>query len=149
MNSAGFRFRTQRRELDALTSMNTELRRADDDAMPIVSTFELRSEHSGDPRVDAHLLFGVRFIRMFAFGCCTVALLLLLAEIGLDGGQIGLLLSLVMAGDLVITLLLATSADSCGRRRVLICGAFLALIGATALCSTDNFTLLVLAVSAL
>ena len=78
-------------------------------------------------------------------GCATFVLLLLLDASGLGGSQIGWLLSSTMAGDLVITLLLTTSADTCGRRRTLILGACLALLGAITFAATSNFTLLLLA----
>lgn len=127
--------------------MNAELHLAQDDDTTADGGAPLFTAHAsdGDPRCDTHLLFAVRFLRLFAFGCVTVVLLLLLEAAGLDGSQTGMLLSGTMAGDLVITISLTTSADRCGRKRVLIAGASLAAIGSLALGTTTNFTILLLA----
>ena len=104
-----------------------------------------KSDWHGSPTLDAKLLYGTRCLRQFAFGCSTVVLFTLLGELGLDGGQIGLLLTCIMAGDLVLTLVLTTSADRCGRRRTLIAGSVLALLGALVFASTAQFSLLLVA----
>src|SRR6266576_3148348 len=62
---------------------------------------------------------------MFGDGFLAVVLALYLAELGFDGGQLGLLLSLTLVGDTLISLWLTTSADRLGRRRVLVVGALL------------------------
>ena len=66
---------------------------------------------------------------MFAYGSLAVVLVLYLAAVGLSDPQIGLVLSLTLAGDTVISLWLTTNADRLGRRRVLTAGAIL-MIGA-------------------
>ena len=126
--------------------MNAELHRAHDDSSADGGAPLFTAPSSdGDPKCDLHLLFMIRFLRLFAFGCCTVVLLLLLEAAGLEGSQIGTLLSGTMVGDLFITLLLTTSADGCGRKRVLIAGAGLAVLGSIALSSTTDFTILLIA----
>src|SRR5215210_2049922 len=57
---------------------------------------------------------------MFGYGSVAVILVLYLARLGLDGAAIGLILSLTLIGDTVISLWLTTHADGLGRRRVLI-----------------------------
>ena len=74
---------------------------------------------------DGRALFLTRSARMFGYGSLAVVLVLYLAAVGLSDPQIGLVLSLTLAGDTIISLWLTTHADRLGRRRVLIAGAFL------------------------
>jgi MFS family permease len=74
---------------------------------------------------DARILFLTRIVRMFGYGSLAVVLVLYLAEIGLPAAAIGVLLSLTLAGDTVISLWLTTKADRIGRRQVLVAGALL------------------------
>jgi MFS family permease len=74
---------------------------------------------------DARILFLTRIVRMFGYGSLAVVLVLYLAEIGLPAAAIGVLLSLTLAGDTVISLWLTTQADRIGRRQVLVAGALL------------------------
>ena len=74
---------------------------------------------------DARLLFAARAVRMFGYGAVAVILVLYLAALGFNGFEIGLLLSLTLAGDTLISLWLTTRADQVGRRRVLVIGALL------------------------
>ena len=78
---------------------------------------------------DTLLLFATRIVRLFCYGFLSVVLALYLAAAGLSEKQIGLLLTLTLAGDAVISLWLTTSADRFGRRRTLLVGALL-MIGA-------------------
>jgi len=94
---------------------------------------------------DGGLLFGTRVVRMFGYGFLAVVLALYLAELGFDGGQLGLLLSLTLVGDTLISLWLTTSADRIGRRRVLITGALLMIGAGVAFVATRNLALLVVA----
>ena len=52
---------------------------------------------------------------MFGYGFVSVVLVLYLAAVGLPDYQIGLLLTLTLLGDAVITLWLTTHADRVGR----------------------------------
>jgi len=78
---------------------------------------------------DSIVLFSTRIIRLFCYGFLSVVLALYLIQVGLNEKQIGLLLSLTLAGDAGISLWLTTSADRFGRKRTLIIGALL-MIGA-------------------
>jgi MFS family permease len=71
------------------------------------------------------LLFTTRIVRLFCYGFLSVVLALYLAQAGLNEKTIGLLFTLTLAGDAVITLWLTTSADRFGRRRTLLVGALL------------------------
>ena len=74
---------------------------------------------------DAITLFSTRIIRLFCYGFLSVILALYLIQVGLSEKQIGLLLSLTLAGDAGVSLWLTTSADRFGRKRTLIIGALL------------------------
>lgn len=95
--------------------------------------------------MDAGLLFAARIVRLFAYGFLSVVLVLYLAEVGLDAHRIGLLLTLTLIGDVVISLYLTTRADAIGRRRTLLGGALLMVAAAVVFASTRDFVLLVLA----
>jgi MFS family permease len=92
---------------------------------------------------DIPLLFITRLIRMFGYGFLSVVLVLYLAQRGLSEGEIGLLLTLTLAGDAVITLLITTSADRLGRRWMLILGAGLMVIAGIVFSLTGIYILLV------
>jgi len=92
---------------------------------------------------DIRILFSTRILRMFAYGFLSVVLALYLAQRGLSEGQIGLLLTLTLAGDAAITLWITTSADRVGRRRMLIIGAGLMIMAGLIFNLTGNYILLV------
>lgn len=94
---------------------------------------------------DGWLLFATRISRMFAYGLLSVVLVLYLVEVGLKEWEVGLLLSLTLAGDTAISLWLTTTADRFGRRRTLILGAILMVVAGVAFVSTSSFLLLVIA----
>lgn len=74
---------------------------------------------------DIRLLFSARIIRLFCYGFLSVVLALYMVQLGLTEKLVGLIFSLTLAGDAVISLWLTTSADRFGRRRTLIVGGFL------------------------
>jgi predicted MFS family arabinose efflux permease len=92
---------------------------------------------------DIPLLFTTRILRMFGYGFLSVVIALYLAQRGLSEGDIGLLLTLTLAGDAVITLLITTSADRLGRRHMLLIGAGLMIVAGVIFSLTGNFILLV------
>jgi MFS family permease len=94
---------------------------------------------------DAWLLFATRFIRLFAYGALSVVLVLYLIDIGLTEPQAGLVLTLTLVGDTVVSLVLTTRADRIGRRRMLILGALLMAAAGVAFASTTAFWLIVVA----
>src|SRR5438874_8928906 len=94
---------------------------------------------------DAWLLFATRFIRLFAYGSLSVVLVFYLVGIGLSEPQIGLLLTMTLAGDVVVSLFLTTRADRIGRRRMLTLGAMLMIAAAIVFASTSTLWVLVLA----
>ena len=94
---------------------------------------------------DGWLLFFTRFIRLFAYGSLSVVLVFYLIGLGLSDSQTGLLLTLTLVGDTVVSLYLTTRADRIGRRRMLIVGAILMSAAGLAFAFTHNFLLLILA----
>jgi MFS family permease len=94
---------------------------------------------------DGWLLFLTRFVRLFAYGSLSVVLVFYLIGLGLSESQTGLLLTLTLVGDTVVSLYLTTRADRIGRRRMLIVGAILMAAAGLAFACTSNFLLLILA----
>ena len=94
---------------------------------------------------DARLLFLTRFTRLFAYGSLSVILVFYLIGLGLTEAQTGILLSLTLVGDVVVSLYLTTRADRVGRRRMLIAGALLMVAAGIAFASTNNLIFLIIA----
>jgi MFS family permease len=94
---------------------------------------------------DAWLLFLTRFVRLFAYGSLSVILVFYLVSLGLTEQQTGLIFSLTLAGDIVVSLYLTTRADRIGRRRMLIIGAVLMAAAGVAFASTHNLLFLIIA----
>src|SRR5258706_5993018 len=94
---------------------------------------------------DALLLFVTRFIRLFAYGSLSVVLVFYLTDLGLSTSQTGVLFTLTLIGDTVISFYLTTRADRIGRRRMLIVGAALMVAAGVAFAWTSNLVLLIIA----
>src|ERR1700686_2047306 len=94
---------------------------------------------------DGYLLFLTRFLRLFAYGSLSVVLVFYLVSLGLNESQTGLLLTLTLLGDTVISLYLTTQADRIGRRRMLIVGAILMAAAGLAFACTRNLFFLIIA----
>ncbi len=94
---------------------------------------------------NGRLLFATRVLRMFGYGFLAVVLVLYLAALGLGAVTIGLILTLTLVGDTLISLWLTTSADRIGRRRVLVAGSLLMVGAGTVFAVTNSVPLLILA----
>src|SRR5213079_3266865 len=94
---------------------------------------------------DAWLLFVTRFARLFAYGSLSVILVFYLISLGLTETQVGLVLTLTLVGDVVVSLYLTTRADRIGRRRMLIAGSILMAAAGLAFASTSNVIFLIIA----
>ena len=94
---------------------------------------------------DVRLLFITPFTRLFAYGGLSVILVIYLTQLGLTDAQTGVLLTLTLIGDTVISLWLTTRADRFGRRRTLVVGALLMAGAGIAFASTRNMLALVVA----
>ncbi len=94
---------------------------------------------------DSYMLFATRMARLFAYGFVSVILALYLSQLGLSEWQIGLLITLTLIGDTVISLWITTNADRIGRKRMLIVGAALMLFAGLFFAFTQDFIFLVIA----
>jgi MFS family permease len=94
---------------------------------------------------DGWLLFVTRFARLFAYGSLSVILVFYLIGLGLTEAQAGLILTLTLAGDVIVSLYLTTRADRIGRRRMLIVGSILMAAAGLAFALTSNLFFLVIA----
>ncbi len=94
---------------------------------------------------DGRLLFAARSIRLFSYGFLSVVLMIYLTRIGLSEPQIGLLFTLTLVGDTIISFWITTRADRVGRRRMLIAGSVLLVFAGVLFASTGNFALLLIA----
>ncbi|OLB06190.1 MAG: MFS transporter [Gemmatimonadetes bacterium 13_2_20CM_69_27] len=94
---------------------------------------------------DGWLLFLTRVTRLFAYGSLSVVLVFYLTSLGLSASQTGLLLTLTLAGDTVVSLYLTTRADRIGRRRMLIIGAALMAAAGLIFAYTRDVLFLILA----
>ena len=91
---------------------------------------------------DGSLLFATRAVRMFAYGFLSVVLVLYLRAEGLSEQRIGVLLSMTLLGDMVISLWITTAADRIGRKRMLILGAGLMIMVGAVFAVTANYVVL-------
>ncbi len=94
---------------------------------------------------DGSFLFITRIARMFGYGFLSVVLILYLEQVGLTQVQIGLLLTLTLIGDTIISLWITTNADRIGRRRMLIVGAILMVFAGALFAMTRDFVFLLIA----
>jgi len=94
---------------------------------------------------DGNFLFITRIARMFGYGFLSVVLVLYLEQVGLSQVRIGLLLTLTLIGDTIISLWITTNADRIGRRRMLIVGALLMVFAGILFAVTRNFVFLLIA----
>jgi hypothetical protein len=78
---------------------------------------------------DGRLLFATRIARLFAYGFLSVVLVLYLHSAGFSTPQIGLLLTLTLNGDMLISLWITTPADCIGRKRLLAGAALILMAG--------------------
>ena len=94
---------------------------------------------------DAWLLFAARAVRMSGYGALGVILVLYLAAAGFDAARIGILLTLTLVGDTLISLYLTTHADRIGRRRTLVLGALLMAAAGVVFAGSTGFVVLLVA----
>ena len=94
---------------------------------------------------DARLFFATRCVRLFAYGALSVVLVFYLVSLGFSEAQTGLLLTLTLVGDTVVSLYLTTRADRIGRRRMLIIGAGLMAVAGLTFALARSLWLLILA----
>jgi MFS family permease len=94
---------------------------------------------------DFALLFAARMARLFAYGFLAVVMVLYLRALGFSEARVGVLLACTLLGDAAISLTLTTRADRLGRRRMLLLGALLMVLGGAGMALLQNFWLLLAA----
>lgn len=94
---------------------------------------------------DGWLLFAARATRMFSYGFLSVILVLYLADLGFSEKRIGLLLTLTLVGDTLISLWITTNADRVGRKTMLVAGAALMTAAGVPFALSGDFTVLLVA----
>lgn len=91
---------------------------------------------------DARLLFLSKLVRMFSYGFLAVMLVIYMQEIGYTDDSIGLMFTLTLLGDAVISILLTSHADRVGRRLTLLLGSLLAIATSFVFATQSNFYVL-------
>lgn len=91
---------------------------------------------------DALLIILSRTARMFAFGAISLTMALFFAELGFSDLRIGLFMSLTLLGDVALGLLVTLTADSLGRRRVILGGGLLMALSGLVFSYFESFWVL-------
>jgi len=94
---------------------------------------------------DVKLLFLQRFVRLFAYGASTLVLVAYLEALGISKTQIGLFMTLTLAGDVCISFFLTLFADGFGRKAVLALGAVLMAGSGVVFALFENYYILLAA----
>ena len=105
--------------------------------------FGMRSVHSTGH--NAWLVILARTCRMFAYGAASLIIALFLSSLGFSDSRIGLFMTLTLAGDVLLSLLLTLIADRVGRRRILLVGASLMIVSGLVFAVSENFWMLLIA----
>ena len=95
--------------------------------------------------LDTKLLCFQRFVRLFAYGGCTLIFASFFEALGIQRGRIGLFMTLTLIGDTVISLFLTLYADRLGRRAILGAGALLMTFSGIVFALSDNYFVLLAA----
>ena len=82
---------------------------------------------------------------MFGYGFLAVVLVLYLVAAGIDALGVGIVLTLTLVGDALVSLWLTTHADRFGRRRVLVIGSLLMVGAGAVFASSDLLPILIVA----
>jgi predicted MFS family arabinose efflux permease len=94
---------------------------------------------------DAQLIFLVQALRAFAYGLGSVLIGVTLADLGLSGVEVGLVLGALVAGTALVSILLARYGDRVGRLRCYTGLLVVMAIAGTAFALTESVWVLVLA----
>jgi len=94
---------------------------------------------------DTILLFLARCIRLFSYGMISIVLTVYLTLIGFNQWQIGILFTTILFGNIFLSLLLTTTADSIGRRNILIIGSLLKFFAGTMFSFVDEYIFVIFA----
>ena len=91
------------------------------------------------------LVILARTCRMFAYGAASLIIALFLSSLGFSDSKIGLFMTLTLAGDVLLSLVLTLIADAVGRRHILFAGASLMIVSGIVFAFSKNFWMLLVA----
>lgn len=91
---------------------------------------------------NAKILILCKSVRMYAYGFLSVMLVLFLISGGLGEKKIGLLFSLTLLGDAIISLYISSRADRIGRKKFLQVGCLLSVVTSFIFAFQTNFYVL-------
>lgn len=91
---------------------------------------------------DGVILMTCKSLRLFSFGILAVMLDIYLAQLQFSDSNIGMMFTLTLIGDAIMSILLTLFADSFGRKRTLIIGSILAVITSITFATQKSFWLL-------
>lgn len=94
---------------------------------------------------DAWLIIIARSCRMFAYGANSTFIALFFSALGFSDFRIGLFMTLTLAGDVILTLILTSLADNVGRRRTLLFGSCMMVFSGIVFATMENYWILLLA----
>lgn len=95
--------------------------------------------------LDVKLLLLLVLIRRASFGLTNQVLALFLESAGITKAQIGIFMTLTLAGDTVISYFLTWFSDNIGRRLVMVIGCILMLFSGLVFAAASNFWILLVA----
>ena len=93
----------------------------------------------------AWLIIAARSCRMFAFGGVSLIMAMFFSSLGFTDTQIGLFMTLTLAGDVALSFFVTLVADNLGRRRVLLAGGILMTLSGAVFTYFENFWILLFA----
>ncbi len=94
---------------------------------------------------DTRILFVTRAVRTFAYGLLAVILALFLAARGFSDTEIGIVFTLTLVGDALLSLGVGAVADRFGRRRVLVASCVAVVVAGLVFAATDSAIVLTIA----
>jgi MFS family permease len=98
-----------------------------------------------DTTADVKILCAQRCVRLFAYGASTLILVTYLEALGISKTQIGLFMTLTLAGDICISFFLTIFADALGRKAILLLGSLLVAVSGITFATSGNYWVLLLA----
>ncbi|KAF2878413.1 ADC synthase [Massariosphaeria phaeospora] len=106
---------------------------------------ELGLKTMGSAGKDVYIIILSRYLRLVAYGAVALILALYFEELGFSDERIGIFMTLTLLGDVFVSLLLTLVADSLGRRKTLLLGAFMMATSGAVFATTSNYIALLMA----
>ncbi|WWC59687.1 uncharacterized protein I303_102249 [Kwoniella dejecticola CBS 10117] len=94
---------------------------------------------------DSWLVLISRTTRMFAYGSNGIFIALFFSALGFSDFRIGAFMTLTLAGDVVLTIVLTLVADKIGRRNILLFGSVMMILSGLIFIYFENYWILLLA----